>query len=262
MFKEEKCKTFSNSLTYWYPRIKDLVPTPKTTIIELKEGVVKDMMEEKFPIDDLVKAVETVVWNEGYYYPIFVRTDQMSVKHSWPKTCFIEDSSKLQKNLLFLLEENVLIADMQPDLIPRAIVIREFLKLKTFFTTIRGMPVAREFRFFATHGKVDCHHPYWPHGALEEEMTIDEEMYKLLKRAPPVVNKEWRNLIPALEDDTNLPYGMVYKASSPFTDQVSVDICQTTDGRWYVTDMACGVNSFHWPHNDPTGGSRGDEEET
>ena len=227
-----------NSFLYWYPKIVGRVATPKTVIV-LTEGASTKWIDEGAP-EPFVLKLKAAAKPLGY--PVFMRTEQLSAKHLWEGTCFVQSESVLPKHLYLLIEEQYMALDMQMDATPQAIILREFLHLRSFFATHRhGMPVAREFRCFAANGKIECYHPYWPHGAIEEESP----------------DPNWRDYLPQLEAaPPSMALEMVMKASEAFSEQMSIDICETQDGRWLVTDMATGAESYHWPHGDPEGGAR------
>lgn len=238
------CKEFDNSLCFWYPKIKDLVPTPKTTILPLPNCTIYfKWLDEGIP-ETFIKKLKLASQQIGF--PVFMRTDQMACKHDWKDTCYVKTAEDLEGNLSLMLDTNLAI-DMAGELLPKAIVIREFLYLKSFFkcTAYKGMPVAREFRFFATKGHVDCYHPYWVHDAIAEG-----------KPSTP----KWREDLPELErleePEKSKVFGIAQKASTPFREQISVDICQTRWKHWYITDLACGSQSYHWKHGTVDGGER------
>lgn len=232
------------SLLYWYPKIKGLVPTPRSAAVELPDDWIS-WLDNGMPPEygeALGKAVAAI----GLTYPIFIRTDQLSGKHSWNRTCFVPRKEELANHTMFLLEENAM-QDMFGEARPRAIVVREFLHLKSFFRAYLGMPVAREFRFFATNGVIDCWHPYWPLGSLEEGNPNDPK---------------WRRFLPQLEEAPPAQvFKMVEKVSKAFPEQWSIDVCENTTGKWFVTDMAVGWASFHYSHTVPGGGGREGEPE-
>ena len=221
------------SLLYWYPRIQPLVPTPKTAIIPLPNNW-WSWLDKGLPR----KFITELTRQNKFGFPLFIRTDQIAAKHSWAYTCFVKNEGELARHVISLLEENAMV-DMVGETQPVAIVIREFLKLRSFFTAYEEMPVAREFRFFASKGKINCYHPYWPHRSLEEGRPS---------------TKDWRGFLGLMENDSDLPISMVKKASEPFDQEFSIDICQTANGDWFVTDMALGVASFHWKHGTIDGG--------
>ena len=228
------CK--ESSLLVWYPKIRDVVPTPDTEIVMLPPRMMEGLFEG-YPTS-FTKEVES---KNRFGYPVFVRTDQMAAKHSWKHTCYVEKQADLGGNLAHLLEENYMVQDWPGEAWARAVVLREFLNLRTFFTAYAGMPVAREFRFFAAGGSIDCWHPYWPHQALAEGHPSE---------------RDWRSLLPALQEPPDVEaFKMVTKVSKLFKDQWSIDVCQLGKGTWAVTDMARGEVSFLWKHGSEDGGT-------
>ena len=77
--------TEENSIAYWYPKVKDLVPTPKTEIFPIQpkweDGSSPEIDDKDFePIK--IKAKE-------FGYPVFIRGSDGSGKHEWKDTCFV-----------------------------------------------------------------------------------------------------------------------------------------------------------------------------
>ena len=232
-------ETDHNSMLFWGPKIMGKVPTPKTAIIEIGFDVMK-CMDNGIPVEFL-----TILKSYGYKfgYPIFMRTETLSGKHSWERTCFVPSSNDIAQHLYEIFEEQLMM-DLSGVPTPKAVVIREFLYLKTFFVCKRygSMPVAREFRFFATKGEIQCVHPYWPHLALE-------------RGDPSIPN--WREYLPALEKEPpQSVFEIIKKASSEFDEQMSIDACELETGEWLITDMATGKDSFHWKHDSVDGGGK------
>jgi hypothetical protein len=99
------------------------------------------------------------------------------------------------------------------------------------------MPVSHEWRFFARDGEVKCWHPYWFEDALEEvhhKPPLPEDWKKQLaemySEPPPDKLKEYAET-----------------ATKALTGYWSIDFLES--GRtWYLTDMAIGEASYHYPH--------------
>ena len=221
-----------NSMLYWYPKIEGKVPTPKTVIVPLK-GFTTKWMDEGFP-EPLLRELKAVSGLFGY--PVFMRTEELSNKHEWNRSCFLQSEDDLASHLYNLIEmqEMAMWSDV------RAIIFRQFLHLKSFFKAYSGMPVAREFRFFATKGTINCYHPYWPHAALEQGNPTTPNWRNYLKQLEGPPPKEAR--------------AIVEKASGLFNEQMSLDICELEAGGWMLTDMATGKESYHWQHGTEDGG--------
>lgn len=221
---------YLNSMLYWYPRIKNLeIPQPKTEIYELTEDELNTFYEEQFP-DTLLKNIEPII--SKFSYPIFIRSDFSSAKHSWKDSCFITHKKKLSNNIYRLIIENLL-----ADLIGlpfKALVFREYIPLEAGFKAFHGnMPVAKERRYFIKDGLIQCHHPYWPSDAIRK--PNNENWEKLLEKQ----NKETEKEIELLSKYCL----MVAKRLEGYW---SVDFAYGQDGKWYLIDIAEGDRSFHW----------------
>jgi len=60
------------------------------------------------------------------------------------------------------IEDNEMKFWMSEEYPPAAFMVREFLDLDASFKAFGGLPIAREWRIFASPEKVICYHPYWP----------------------------------------------------------------------------------------------------
>jgi hypothetical protein len=232
------------SLEYWYPKIRDIARTPETRIVPLPHDQDIEVWLENGCDPHMVAMLASEAKLLGY--PLFMRTDQTSGKHNWDKTCFVTKEANLAGNLRWLLEENYM-GNMFGEITPNSICLRQFLQLKTFFTCTRysNFPVAREFRVFATNGKINCIHPYWPHQALAEGK-------------PSIPN--WKDKLDELEDSSRLDLKAVARVSERFPEQWSIDFCEDIHGDYWLTDMALGSVSYHWKHGTTDGGNRSEEE--
>lgn len=222
-------------LSHWFPLIEAAgLPVPKTKIVKMPQAAIEEMwglFDGKDDCPELVKFAETVALaGDEFGYPLFLRTDLTSCKHSWERSCFIADRAKLSHHIYQICEESECMdfMGMKWD----TFVLRELLPtIPLSVCPLYGnMPVCREFRFFVTDGEVKCWHPYWPRESLEQggcDASVDlchelsappqlEKLYDLAKHAGLAVGGSW-----------------------------SIDILETTRG-WYVTDMAEAYKSFHW----------------
>ncbi len=231
MVKKSGDKMNVNSMLFWYPKIENIVPTPKTAIYEfdgweyLKDGY---MMSNEWK--ELLNVVTLTARKLGY--PVFIRTDHESAKHEWLHTCYVENEKSLTHNLHDLID-----ASICHDRIPNAIAVREFLHLDAPFKAFDGMPIAREFRYFSSKDGITCRHPYWFKEAIEFH-----------RDTKPV--DEWEEMIKDLETpptDINIADALALKATSWCDEEWSVDICKDIHGKWWVTDMARGKDSSHHP---------------
>lgn len=238
-------------LSYWYPKIKDLVPTPETRVLVLEEDLMllaygEEAVREKLAlIPELRKAkkwIHTMAVSIGY--PVFLRTGLYSGKHSWGKTCYLrggrdpepteDEKLEITKHVSHLIDESAM-----ADLIGLSVnvwVVRRLLRTEPAFYAFHGrMPITREFRFFVFNGLVIHKQPYWPPESI-------------LQPSKP----NWMDRLEAIS---------VLGADDPIlttlTERVGakLDGCWSVDwlwaeGKWWLTDMAEGEKSFRW---DPDG---------
>jgi len=98
----------TNDLAYWYPLVKDVVPTPATRIVHTDLPLVR--MVDGEPLDglDAFIAQLTQVGNE-LGWPCFLHTGHGSGKHDWEHTCFVPDSSAFPARVAALVEWSIMV---------------------------------------------------------------------------------------------------------------------------------------------------------
>lgn len=232
-----------NSLLYWYPKISDLgIPTPETKIVLLSDRERKEYLfgeDDWFNTSRLEKKVEKVI-KEEFKLPIFMRTDYYSGKHSWNKTCYVDNLGKLSKNLFELVVESKMADVMGAGLPLNAVVVRGFIPMDSKFTAFFGeMPVNPERRYFIRDGKVLCHHPYW----------IKEAIQKGTSKPLP---ENWGGIVDEINIESKEEIKILTGYSKGVADVLdgfwSVDFCKARDGRWVLIDCAEGNKSWHPNH--------------
>ena len=238
-------KPYKTSLTYWFPRVSKLgIPVPRTKIIPIdREKVFPIFDGDECPyftglVSDLMKEADK------FGFPLFLRTDLSSEKHSWKNTCYVPNMNVLSKNLVSLLEFHELAGLF--GLPYEAIVFREFLDLEISFKAFRGeMPINRERRYFVRNGKIECHHPYWPEEVFNGQPMIFE----------PGTKGTWKERLAILnnepEEEISFLTPLAEAAGAELGDYWSIDFAKAKDGTWYLIDMALGNESYHWedcPH--------------
>jgi hypothetical protein len=228
-----------SSMLNWYPKIKNILPVPKTTILHLiKEQVTQliGLLDGKEPSEQLKDLINLTAEESGY--PIFLRTDQGSAKHDFKDTCFVKSKEDLLGNISGLMSWSIC-----HDLYPRALVFREFLPLASTFQAFRGcLPIARERRYFVDRGEILCHHPYWPEGAINHPSRPD--WAELLKE----LNRESKAEVEVLSE-------LALKFNKAVPGFFSVDFAQDVNGKWYIIDAARGELSWHPVHIRPDDGN-------
>ncbi len=221
-----KLKVDRNSMLLWYPRVKDLaIPQPKTKMIYFGFETMVKWIEAKIPDryqEIIYKAVEDK-------FPVFLRTDLASGKHSWEKTCFVASKDLLMRNIGELLVDNAISGLV--GLRFNALVFREYIEMDSRFTAFWGkLPIGAERRYFVRNGRVEEHFPYWP-----EEAITDASI------------GNWKEVLAELnrEDEVELLTDYAGKVGSVLDGYWSIDFCRGRDLKWYLIDCAAGDDSWH-----------------
>lgn len=234
-----------NSMTYWWPLIKDLdIPQPKTIIIPINLsrhrmlGILDGDKESAEAWDSYLPTIKrTLISVTGL--PGFIRTDYSSNKHDWDKSCYIDDVDNLKRCITMLVEFTAM-----ADLGLEALVIREYIEMASKFTAFSGnMPVNPERRYFIRDGKIQCRHAYWVVEAIADWHKLYVEIGK------PRLPDNWLELLVEMNTETDDEVELL----TQYTEQVakavdgywSVDFCKAKDGRWILIDMATGEASWH-----------------
>lgn len=224
-----------NSLRYWLPHLRHLrIPHPRTIIVPIGSWwypIFDGKPVEARHFDRLQRSADRIG------YPCFMRTDYLSGKHDYERSCLIEKPEDVTRNLAVLLEHHLMVFGV-PD--PTAICFREFLRLESTFRAFQGLPIAREWRFFVRDGQPECEHFYWPEDAIEDyghrpALPDDwrERLQALRADAPPEQTREWAQRI-----------------SRRLGGAWSVDVAYDVDGRWWLIDMAEADRSWHPEHRE------------
>jgi len=226
-----------NSALIWFPPIQAAgLPVPRTMFVEYEPmslWPICDGQEPRadFPIEKLKQTAALMG------YPLFVRTDLASAKHDGPKSYRANSEADLLRCLGRTFEDNACkdIVDFT-----RCWMLREFLTIGHSFTAFGGLPIGREWRFFADQDGLKCHHFYWPEGAFEK-----------LYNAP----EGWREKLAALSVEPDAETlqtlsDMALKAARAIGEHCwSVDFAQDETGKWWLIDMARAESSWHPKHD-------------
>jgi hypothetical protein len=218
-----------NAIEYWYPKIKDIVPTPKTIIIPIMWNWDKTSNFLEVPkrfLDRIEKQ------SKQFKFPIFVRGSDSSIKHNWKETCFVASEKYLKSQVVHIVNETMCL-DMMSSIPCSSIALREYIPMDSKFTAFWGsMPVNPERRYFINKGQILCRHTYWFEEAIRNPSV--KNWKELLKE----MNTETKEEIALLTFCTN-EIGKIFKG------YWSVDFCRTKNGLWYCIDMAVGEQSWH-----------------
>ncbi|MGB9660682.1 MAG: ATP-grasp domain-containing protein [Moorellaceae bacterium] len=246
-----------SSMLYWWPKVKDIsVPKPETIIIRIGYRPLLGMLDGEPLRPDLHAKIMAAT--RQLDYPLFVRTDQASGKHDWERTCYVDYSGTLWKNIYRLIEFNEIagVFGLQPE----ALVFRKYIPLEAPFKAFYGqMPVARERRYFVRDGGVECHHPYWIEDAISEwwERVAELGAAGVLKawdqdKLEPLPTN-WREVLAELNNETQEEIKLLTAYAEEIGRAIgkgywSVDFAKGQDGVWYFIDMAEGEKSWHPEH--------------
>jgi hypothetical protein len=229
-----------NSALFWFPRVREAgLPVPKTIFVPYDHHAAVDLLESgEEPALDW-RLITRAVASVG---PVcFLRTDKSSAKHDGPAVYRVEPSSDLEYQVFRTIEDS----EMKPWMSgphPRALMFRQWLDLRAPFTAFNGLPVAREFRFFAGPDGSECWHPYW----TEESILSGERE----PRAP-----DWREQLQKM----NVLSGQVLAGlkemarvaaeacANEFEEVWSVDFAQDKEGVFWLIDMATYKAAYHEP---------------
>jgi hypothetical protein len=229
----ERNRMNKSSMLYWWPRIKGLpIPQPKTIIVPVSTETMAKTLDGDIE-GMLVFEPQFRAAAEELGYPLFLRTDQMSGKHEYERTCFVPSPDELLRHIGALIEYNFIVDMFGPG--PSAIVFREFITLAACFHAFEGLPIAPERRYFVRGGQVQCHHPYWPADAIRNPST------RFWKSRLNRMNEEF-------EEEIILLSGYAETVGACLPGYWSVDFALAADGRWLLIDCAKGEESWH-PNN-------------
>lgn len=241
-----------NCISYWYPKVHRVVPTPKTAIITVEPEWREPFLSGLCGIADggdlcgrdvrALEAVASLVAKaaEEFGYPCFLRSGHTSGKHDWQDTCYLQREEAIRQHLYRIWEYGEVASII--GLPVNVWAVREMLKVLPGFWAFAGrMPIGMERRYFVRDGKVEWHQPYWPPEALEDSA------HPIVGAAP---GENWRERLDAMNKEeaheiTELR-GMTEKVGAAVPGYWSVDWLLTVDRGWVMIDMALGDQSFRW----------------
>jgi hypothetical protein len=213
---------------------------PRTEIIEVGDGVLQAWMYACLdgPEHDPEDRASGGTWlpevkrrAEAFGFPLFLRNDFHSGKHSWLSTSYVPDLGSLEQHLFSLMEE----IEVQTvwGLPSRAVVLRELLQPWPGFVAFEGLPIGKERRWFVRGGEVECQHFYWPAEAIE-----DRTDYAGWREALGVLNE-------LAEEEFQLQKGYSELLGSILGGYWSLDFYCDAGGKWWFIDAAEGEKSWH-----------------
>jgi hypothetical protein len=233
MAKDKTC------LSYWFPLICAAgVPVPATQIVRTDIPLIV-LCDGHEPVGWSAFLAELKAGCRWIGLPAFLRTGFGSGKHDWDRCCHLRDIDKLDQHVANLVEWSNTV-DMMG--LPTDVwAVREMLPVEPLAVLPHygNMPLVQEWRVFVRDGKVECLHSYWPKDAIGRGMpdgAPDEEVDRLYNLAA-LTSPDLFNDCLELAEFAGQAVGGGYW---------SVDVLPTKRGL-YVTDMAAGERSWHWP---------------
>lgn len=225
-------------LSYWFPLIQAAgIPVPKTVILPAltpqEEGQLTDWAAGEGSYEGLPYLVGDI--NQAavlFGYPVFLRTDYSSAKHSWSGSCLLDSERNIKSHIQSIAEYSIM-ADLM-GLPIDTWVVRELLPTKPVFHAFSDMPIVREFRVFVRDGKIDHFQPYWPVHALEGQTE----------------EPKWRELVDELNtitpEERVKVEELALRVNAAVPGYWSVDCLDVVGRGWMVTDMAEGDKSYRY----------------
>ena len=215
-----------NAIEYWYPKIKDIVPTPKTAIIPAERKWDKSgefLYVPKRYVKEIIKQAS------DFTFPIFLRASDSSCKHDWKDTCFVPNIEVLEKHIHRIANECEAL-DVFGGVSLSSYAIREYIEMDSKFKFFWGeLPINSERRYFIYNHKVICHHPYWTSESIKDP--------------------QYTELLIELNTDTNEEKDLLNRYACQIAEKFdgywSIDFCRAKTKKWYCIDMANGKESWH-----------------
>lgn len=233
-----------NDLAYWFPRIRDAgLPVPRTEIVHT-DVALYDLLDGKTPdgwdrfIASLYDAARGFAFPDvGESKPFFLRTGHTSGKHQWYRTCYVGPGEylSLEHHVTALVEASALSSFF--GLPASTWAVRELIPTTPICRcdAYEGMPVVREFRFFADAERVAHVQPYWPPEAVLQGRP-DRSGWLAALAGISRLGLDMRGWLGDL----------ACRAAAAAEGFWSVDLLQAEDGKWWITDMARGEDSYRY----------------
>lgn len=225
-----------NRLSWWFPRLPCNLPVPKTVIIPYAGDDLLHLLDGEIPIDFAAMCVRITNAGDELGWPLFLRTDYLSGKHSWKDTCHVPGPDNVQSHVTKLVEESAM-ADIFGFPTDRWIA-RKLIPTIAMFSAFHGnMPIVKERRYFVQDAQVTCHHPYWPEEAFNSRS---------------IQIGDWKERLGEMNLEEDDEVRMLSKLSSKIGAALggawSIDwLWSEPLGQWFLTDMAEAESSYHWP---------------
>lgn len=164
-------------LPYYYEQAKDIEYVGAQLINSHSQHVyIADLMNYVEDLKEMTPRTWYSLQDLPDNGPFVLKGSTNSKKHNWNELMFAKDK-KAAIQVHGRLSEDGLIGYQQ-------IYIREYVPLVTYATSIGGLPITKEFRFFVAFGEVLCGEYYWSNFRGEfEKPSVDEVPKEFLEKA-------------------------------------------------------------------------------
>lgn len=254
-----------NSFSTWFEPLRGDADLqwylPTTEVVWLPQPVwAEEILDEpEAHLNTVAAEIERLAAKWQFGWPVFVRTNLLSGKHNYRDTCLMPDATALRRNLNALVEAHAMAAfTMQGDCTIDSFVVRKFLRLRHAFTAFNGLPIANEYRYFVTSGKIECMHPYWPVDAVRDGFIADmprpmAEEDEGMARGWHGIPEGWVAMLAKMQAYKPTGWTHVERAGTVVEKATgfpswSIDFAEDTTGHWWLIDMALAEESWHPPH--------------
>lgn len=218
--------------THWFPVVESLsLRAPRSLVIDFPPGLTAAIADGdasvKAQLQDIAQQIRA--FGEETGYPLFLKNSLSAVKHEWKDTCFIESADVDIAGHIENLTYSWMVLSGDDALY---LVVREMIPTAPAFHAFDGrMPIAAEFRLFATDGKLNGWQPYWPAHAIQRPSAPD-----------------WQKRLKAISIPTTAELAEMQTAAEAVTRRLggywSVDFLKDRCGNLWLIDMAEGEKSF------------------
>jgi len=255
-----------NSMLCWWPKVEKVdVPKPKTIVLKIKSEIIGSIFSCYFSegkdreecekagngIQFIASIIDEKVKTDLNGYPVFMRSDYSSCKHSgWKNPLYrINDLFDFKNKIMPFIAECHDISS-KPSIFgppaPHAIAVREWLNIIKWTDVLPSLYGNIEVRVIVSKGKVSNIFPYYHISGLEAHVL------KYIENASrEKARKDYYNIyVPMVESAAEIlgEYAeKIVKDSGLHADDWSVDFALVNKNgkkEWYFIDMALEKDSW------------------
>lgn len=252
----EMGKSDINSLSYWFPKIKDVgFKVPDTIVIPLTYERYKWLCSDNYSDDAILSFTEELkdylsLCDFNLDRKLFLKTGVYSNKFNF-ESCILGDIDTIGIKFLNIFYDSMLVGKGKNS----ELVVREYISAKEERPKIyNGMPLNTEFRLFYDfdNKKVLGVFNYWDRATMEDVLNMEgrhclkelleykKSDYTTFKSIIDVIESEFNELKDDLIESANIKLSKVDGLDGIW----SVDFMYV-DGDMYLIDMALGHRSYY-----------------